>query len=165
MLLPLPKVDANVFSKQNVSTERHRHFHELTFGFCFFSKRVFPVAHGKSFPKHTYIPFIQCTHKPHTHLPTHTHTHTPMFPKKKNENDSGRMDKSRCKSHSGHTRARHHEQRSADGDAQRLQHMDAGHTKCSHGGPWPIHVPSEYRSNENASEYNAPASFICKSAL
>lgn len=66
------------------------------------------------------------------------------------------MDKGRCKSHFGDTRARHHEQWSTDGDTQWLQHMDVGHTKCANGRPWPIHVPSEYRSNENASKYFIP---------
>lgn len=60
------------------------------------------------------------------------------------------MDKSRCESHPRDSRARHHQQWAAVGDAQRLQHVDAEHQKRENGGSGPVHVSSEHRSDEDA---------------
>ncbi|CAB0037873.1 unnamed protein product [Trichogramma brassicae] len=69
------------------------------------------------------------------------------------ENNGARgLDQSRHQSHPGDTRARDLEQRPADRQAQRLQHVDAQHQERPARGPGHLHVPGQYRSHEESGE-------------
>lgn len=65
---------------------------------------------------------------------------------------SGSLDQGGHESDPGDPRTRHHEQRPAVRDAQRLQHVDAEHQERQEGGPRHLHVPGQHGPHEEPGE-------------